>query len=517
MDAVERIVALLSDDSPRKRIAAAVVLGELGAKAPPVISALSKMARDELSAIAEPAVEALGKLGARGALPVLLDALERKDLSHAASEAIAALGEDVLPALRDRMAKATPEMRAAVSGLLPALRGSFAMVLDGLRGQPWDAVSKVALSVRQTARGASPAERKAMARQATSLIKKLRDDEPALRGTIKILGYLELPETVRSIEPFLSSRQTAAVRIEAITALRFALGRKPASKPLHTLIKLLEDPDALVARAARDTLTVVPGVTPSELLRLAQAGGGELALWAIERLRALGASKELASLAGGADRGRAEAAVRALSELPGAGPVLVSAMASVKEEAGAHALAEALERVQISPKEVARLRTAGAAMLKKSFAIARRQLEAVRRADPQGWAQLLRDAARKSPHPEAVWELLARSNQGTPQDRYMHASLLLRGSSLDPHPRARQSDPALAELEKLAASGFALAASISKDRSLGDDARYHAAFHFAEHASPEVRAQGIALLEELSGRRGKLAKAARNKLSLLRA
>jgi len=517
MDAVERIVALLSDDSPRKRIAAAVVLGELGAKAPPVISALSKMARDELSAIAEPAVEALGKLGARGALPVLLDALERKDLSTTASRAIAALGEDVLPALRERMAKATPEMRAAVSGLLPSVRGSFAMVLDGLRGQPWDAVGKVALSVRQTARAASPPERKAMAKQAASFLKKLRDDEPALRGAIKILGYLELPETVKSIEPFLSSRQSPAVRVEAITALRFALGPKPAAKALRTLVKLLEDSDALVARAARDTLTIVPGVTPAELSRLAQAKGGELALWAIERLRALGASKELASLASGSDRGRAEAAVRALSALPGAGPLLVSALASVREETGAHALADALERVQITAKEVAKLRTAGAAMLKKSFAVARRQLEAVRRAEPQEWAQLLRDSARKSPHPEAVWELLARSNQATPQDRYAHASLLLRRSTLDPHPRARQSDPALAEIEKLAASGFAIAAAISKDKAIGDDARYHVAFHFAEHHSPEVRAQGVALLEDLSGGRGKLAKAARNKLALLRA
>jgi hypothetical protein len=307
------------------------------------------------------------------------------------------------------------------------------------------------------------------------------------------------------------------VRVEAITALRFALGPKPAAKTLRALIKLLEDPDPLVARAARDTLTVVPGVTPSELGRLAQSKSAELALWAIERLRALGASKELASIASGSDRARAEAAVRALSALPDAGPVLVSALASVKEEAGAVALAEALERVPITAKEVAKLEKAGAAMLKKSFAIARRQLEAVRRTNPQEWAQLLRDSARKSPHPEAVWELLARSNQATPHDRYAHASLLLRRSTLDPHPRARQSDPALAEMEKLAASGFALAAAISKDRSLEDEARYHAAFHFAEHASPEVRAQGVALLEELSGGRGKIAKAARNKLALLEA
>jgi HEAT repeat protein len=513
MDAVERIVGLLKDDSPRKRIAAAVVLGELGAKAPPVISALSAMARDPLSAIAEPAVEALGKLGAKTALPVLLDALQRKDLSRAASEAIASLGEDALPALRDKLSKATPEVRAAVSGMLPAVRGSFAMVLDGLKGQPWDAVSKVALSVRQTARTAAPSEKAAMAKQAASFLKKLKEDEPALRGAIKILGYLELPETVAVIEPFLSPKQGAAVRVEAITALRFALGPKPKAKSLKAVTKLLEDPDALVARAARDTLTVVPGVTAAELAKYAEGKLAELALWAIERLRALGAAKELAAVAGSADRSRAEAAVKALSGLPGTAPLLVGALAHAKEEPGAHALAEALEKAPLTSKDVARLRAAGAAMLKKSFAIARRQLDPVRRVDPQGWAAILRAAAKNS---EIVSDLLARSNQATPQDRYLHASLLLRRSPLDPHPRARQSDPALAELERLAADGFALAAALAKDKALSDEARYHAGFHFAEHHAPEVRSQGIAILEDLAeGGRGKIKRAAKNKLALL--
>ena len=518
MGEIDRIVALLSDDSPRKRIAAAVVLGELGARAPAVVSALSKMARDPLTAIAEPAIEALGKLGAKGALPALLDAIERKDLSKAAQDAIAALGEDALPALRERLAKASPELRAALSNVLPAVRGSFAMVLEGLRGQPWDAASKVALSVRQTARAAPGKERAAMAKQAAAFVRKLRDDEPALRAAIKILGYLELPDTVPLIEPFLSAKQPAAVRVEAITALRFALGPKPKAKSLEALIKLLEDPDALVARSARDTLTIVPGMTPAELAGLARSPKAELALWAIERLRALGAAKELAQLATAADRARAEAAVRALSELPGAAPLLVSALAGAKEEAGAHALADALERVPLAAKDVAKLRAAGAAMLKKSFAIARRQLDAVRRVDPQGWAQLLREAARRSPRADAILELLARSNQATPQDRYAHASLMLQRSPLDPHPRARQSDPALAELEKLAADGFALAAAIGRDKALADEARYHAAFHLAEHAAPEVRTQGVALLDDLAeGGKGKIRRAAKNKLALLRA
>ena len=490
MDPVDRIVALLTDASPRKRIAAAVVLGELGVKSAPVIAALSALAKEELSALAEPAVEALGRLGARSAMPVLLVALERKDLAQAAAQAIAALG-----------------------GAAPK---SFAAVLDGLRGQHWDAVSKLALMVRPTAREATPAERKSMAKQAAAFLKKLRDDEPALRGAIKILGYLELPETAVLLEMYLAPEQSVPVRVEAITALRFALGQKPAARPLRELVELLEDAEPLVARAARDTLTVVPGVTPAQLLRLSHLKG-EISLWAIDRLHASGAARELAQLANGGDRARAEAAVHALAGLPGSAPLLADALAGATEEAAAHLLAEALERVQVSGRDLAKLREAGAAMLGKSFALARRQLEPVRRADPQGWAKLLREAARKAADParaEAISELLARSSWATPQDRYGHASLLLRRSALDPHPRARQADPALAEMEKLSADGFALAGALEKDRAITDEARYQVGFHFSEHTAPEVRAQGILLLEGLASGRGKIARAAKNKLGL---
>ncbi|HEX9577767.1 MAG TPA: hypothetical protein VF993_08435 [Myxococcales bacterium] len=539
MEMFARILALLDDESPRKRIAAAVVLGELGGRSPAAISGLSRMARDPLAAIAEPAIEALGKLHARGGLPALLDALERKELRKSASEAIAALGEQALPALRERAAKAAPEVRAALSELLPAVHGSFAMVLDGLRGQPWEAVSKVALSVRQSARAAPPAERKAMAAKLLSFLRKagggqlrwptggaaqqrsIGGDEPALRGAIKILGYLELPETATTLQSFLAKKVSAPMRVEAIMALRFALGEKPAPKVLRALIGLLEDPDALVARAARDTLTVVRAgdVLAKELARLAHAKDAELALWAVGILGASAASKELAQIARGSDRARADAAVKALAALPGTGPLLVAALADAREEAGAHALAEALERFQLSAKELAQLRKAGAAMLRKSLAVARRQLDPVRHADPQGWAKVLREAAAKADaaRAEAIREVLVRSPYATEEDRYAQASLLLRRSSLDPHPHARQADPALGALEKLASDGFALALALERDRKISLEARYHVGFHFAEQSVPEVRSQGVSLLEGIAaGGRGKLARAARNKLGLLR-
>src|SRR5690349_24505751 len=98
MDPLERIAKLLDDESPRKRIAAAVVLGELKVKDAGVVARLVQMAKDPIDAYAEAAVEALGSIRALKALPVLFDSLARgKELQAKARAAISELGEDALP------------------------------------------------------------------------------------------------------------------------------------------------------------------------------------------------------------------------------------------------------------------------------------------------------------------------------------------------------------------------------------------------------------------------------------
>ena len=206
MDALHTISKLLDDVSPRKRIAAAVVLGELKVKDAAIVARLVQMAKDPVDAYAEAAIDTLGVLKALKGLPVMLDALGRgKDLAAKARGAIAQLGEDALPEIRARLEGATPEVRAALSAMLPAVGGrqSFEMALEGLRGQPWDAINKVALSVRLEARSMSEAERRVMKTQAEKFLakKKSADDEAALRGVLKIVGYfsgLSSPSVVDS-------------------------------------------------------------------------------------------------------------------------------------------------------------------------------------------------------------------------------------------------------------------------------------------------------------------------------
>jgi len=555
MDPLKQIAALLSDPSPRKRIAAAVVLGELGVKDAGVVSQLVALAKDPVDAYAEAGVEALGRLKALKALPVLFDALSRgRDVREKAKEAIAALGEDALPELRKRLEDAPPEVRAELSALLPSVGGrqSFELALEGLREQSWDAVNRVALSVRHEARAASEAERKVMRTQVEKFLakKKTAEDETALRGALKILGYLELPDAQDTLLGWLGVKQPTAVRVEAVTSLRFALAKGPTRKALRRVMELLLDADAEVSRAARDTLTVlnIGAELAGELAELCGSPQAEVALWAITHLGALAAgrgpaerageagvgarakpsgaaklaAKTLLPVAAGADRARAEAAARVLAALDGGAALLAEALAMAEAEPGAQVVAEQLTPLasKLSKKELQGLLDAGTKNLGKALAVARRQLEPVRAADPGGWAEALRDKRKalekKDPaRAELIAELLGRSAVATAADRYAMAARQFLHQSLDPHPRARQRDPALAELEKLHAEGFPVAATVAKDKQLSDEARYYVGVHFAEKVQFDLKNVGAELLEGLAGGKGKLATAAKNKLELL--
>ncbi len=539
MDPLERIAKLLDDESPRKRIAAAVVLGELKVKDAGVVARLIAMAKDPIDAYAEAGVEALGSIRAVKALPVLFDSLSRgKELQLKARAAIAELGEDALPEIRARLVNATPEVRAVLSQLLPAVGGrqSFEMALEGLRNQPWDAINKVTLSVRQEARSMSEAERRVMKTQCEKFLakKKSADDEPAVRGIIKILGFLELADTQDLIITYLGHTQPPAIRMEATTALRFALARGPSKKALRRLMELLLDADPLVGRAARDSLTVlkIGSEFSDELAELCASEIGEVALWAIGHLGALavsekGAAGKLAArtllpVARSAERARAEAASKVLAQLPGGDSLLAEALAEAEDETGAQVLADVLAPLSaaLAKKDVKRLLEAGGKNLTQHLAVARKQLEPVRAADPEAWAEVLREKAKslqkKDPaRAEAIGQLLGRSMVATAADRFGLVVQQLSHSSLDPHPRARQRDPALAELEKLHKEGFKIGDAVAKDKKVTEEARYYVGVHFAEKPLFELKNLGAELLEGLAGGKTKIARAAKNKLKLL--
>jgi HEAT repeat protein len=533
MDAIGKIAELLKDESIHKRMAAAVVLAELKPKDASVVSALVEAAKDPSEGLAAAALAALGQIGSMKALPVMIESLSRSgDVGKEAARAVGALGEDALPAVKEYLKDAAPEVRAAVAGAVDIRGGkqSLEIALEGLRGQSWDTANRVTLALRQEIKDLKEADRKSLLKQVEKFVelKRVQEDETALRAGLKVLGFLELPDATETLLAHVSSRKATSVRAEAITALRFASAGGPTRKALRRLMELLEDADTLVARSARDTLTVLP-LSPElaeDLAECTTAANPEVAFWAITRLGGMGgkvAEKALVPVASGKDRTRAQAAAKAIAALPEGEKLLAAALADADEEVGAQVLAEALQPLskKLSRKEIAALLKAGTKDLKDSVALARRKLDPVRDADPQGWVEAIRGAAeaqvKKEPgKAEALYALLTRSPLGTPDDRYAYAKLMLARSSKDPHPKARQRDPALQELQKLATDGFPLAQTLGKEKSLDDEDRYYLGFHFAESHVPEEQGVGYDLLEALSKKgKGKLAKAAKNKLALL--
>jgi HEAT repeat protein len=534
MDTVKRIADLLKDPSPEKRIAASVVLGELKEKDPHVISGLCEMARDPVEAFSSAAVRALGEIGSMKALPALLDALEHGgETERLAGKAIASLGAGALPAIKDRLAKATPEVRAALSQVLPALGGkqSFELALQGLHDQTYEAANRVALSIRHELKGASDADKKAMRSQVEKFLglKRTRENEVATRSALKILGFLEVPEVAETLLGYLGAKQPSAIRAEAATSLRFALGEKPTKKAINRLVEMLEDEDPIVSRAARDTLTTLkfgPELA-DELDLLTRSKDAEVGRWAIGRLGELGgkaAAKALVPIAAGPDRARAQVAAKAIAALPDGVTLLCDALVNAREEVGAQVLAETLFPLakSLGKKDLARLSKAGIAALKASAGLGRRKLDPVREADPQSWAtavrkQALTFAKREPGKAISLYGSLSRSPMAEPDDRYSLATLQLARSPKNPHPKARAQDPAIGELERLATNGFPLAKRLLKDGAVTDEGRLYVAFHFAEKPGFKEQSVGVALLEALAskGAKNKFAKAAKNKLALL--
>src|ERR1700722_10102026 len=136
MSEVDKIVTLLASDAVEKRIAAAIVLGEIRAKGAHVTDALAQTLDSGIALLERHALEALARVGAKRAVPRIIPLLGARDedVRRAAVEAMASIGDDVLPTLRARMTEASPEERRSIDAILAALGGkdAFHVLLGGL-------------------------------------------------------------------------------------------------------------------------------------------------------------------------------------------------------------------------------------------------------------------------------------------------------------------------------------------------------------------------------------------------
>jgi HEAT repeat protein len=570
MSEVDKIVELLSSDAVEKRIAAAIVLGEIRAKGAHVAEALTGALDSDIPLLQRHALEALGRVGAKKAATKILPLLAARedDVRRAAVEAIVSIGDDVLPTLRARMVDANADERRSIDAVLAALGGkdAFHVLLGGLASSDAESAKAAAIGVRQRVKDADARQRRSYLSEAEKFLEKqtkagAAQPVGAIAAGVKILGYLEDEKAIPTLIAFTSAKGNApAVRQEALIALRFLLGADSkklggeAKKVIGALVDAAEDPDRALSQTALHTLAgvTIPDEALKRLEKIVLHPDLERARFVMEMLgRQEGpeSAKALVKvLATTKDKRRAEIAASCLvataegvppppgstrhlgdghgAASPGLVPVREQAVAPL-----ARALLETddadrawLLRNVLKPSAKRVSAATRKEMLElgiKRLAAGDRNWEALvaiaRDADPVAAAEAMREVAhklRKSNPDKAltVLRVLCRSEGSTDEDRYALASAELARGAKDTRAAARAGDESLRLLGSLLDRGVDVGAKLRKDKSLELDHLYYVGFHFSEEGHP----LGEELLRIVAdeGGRAKIGKMARSKLAL---
>ncbi len=534
MSEVLKIVKLLGSPALEKRIAAAIVLGELKAKGPEVVAGLGQALESDVPLLQRHALEALAEIGSKKVLPQIFALLEKADddVRRAAIKAIASVGEEALPLIKARMAQCSPHERQVLSAALAELGGkdAFGTLVLGLASSDPEAAQRAALAVRQQVKDADARTKKSYMATIERFLhdKKAAHSAGAIAAAVKILGYFEDEATVPMLLDYAGDPKAhASVRKEAIIAFRFALTKTKASaKVTDALVECAGAPDGALAITALHTLGSLDlgPDGPKRLAKLAAHPDFERARFVIEHLGRLGgpdACRTLVSIVTSSDKRYAELATQAIAGKEEAVQALARAVLETKDRDRAWTIRNVLRPMakKVTPALRKELLAVAMDRLRDGELGWEAALDVVRDADPDGTAEALRALAgklRKGKNEDkaaVVLRLLAKTDRATDDDRYELAILELGKSNKDTRPASRAADESLRALTALRRRGFDVARALRKDRGLSMDDLYYVGFHFSEEGEP----LGAELLEEVVKKAGrtKVGKMAKNKLALV--
>jgi HEAT repeat protein len=532
MDLTRKITSLLSEDAVEKRVAAAIVLGELKVKSPDAVAGLAKLLKSPVPLLQRHALEALTRIGAKKSLgdvfPLLVSS--DADVRGSAARAVASVGEGVVPTIRKRMSTADPEMRRALDAILADLGGkeAFTTLLEGLSSGAGEEAKAAALAVRQKVKSATAAQRKGYLAETEKYLKiqkRMGGAETAVAAAIKILGFLEDERALPTLLAYATSeREPPLVRHEALIALRFALSKKSAAKVTSALVDAAASPDRALAQTALHTLgsLELDADQAKKLEKLVAHPDLERARFVIEHLgrqKGADAARVLVKLLASGDKSRAQVAAGALAQNDEPVPLLARALLEAKEPDRAWVLRNVLKpnAKKIAPAVRKQLLEAAVDELSAQNPRYEALLDIARDADPEGTAEALRALAqklRKAADERAltIYGILCRSDRATDDDRYARAALVLARSGRDTRPAARAGDEALRQFGTLLDRGYDVARAMRSDKKVDLEQMYYVGFHFAEQGHP-IGEELLGLVVKKGGR-AKVARMAKNKLAL---
>lgn len=379
----------------------------------------------------------------------------------------------------------------------------------------------------------------------------LRDPEvargvAALGALLRLIGYLARPETQPLLLGYAGADHPRPIRLAAIAGLRRIVAHGEArgtEKVIEAMIELADGDDPAVAQAAVDTLrgARIPEALAKRFAALARSSNVAAQKLAMERLPAgggAGAIKALIEALGGDDPTARDAAGRGLAKAPEAVLPTTRALLAASDEQVARryagvlrshrghvsqqAIDELVDRVRQDMERHARGKTtADQIVLERVIA------ELIADLAPARHVELLFERARRlrkaGKSVEAFGSLkpLLRSRADIDtaiddEQRFLLAVLALEAAGDGLLRTTRTDDPVFEQFARLAAKGFPVARRLAREHDVSDDAIYALGFRLLESGAPGHEDLGAELLQGIIDERprGKLAKAARNKLKL---
>lgn len=535
---IDKITALLESEDTERQVAAAIVLGELHAKGPKVVKALCAALDTGGPLLQRHALAALTRIGAKRAVEPCLTLLSSHDggVRAAAVEALVSVGDSVVPDVEKRLPLSEGAERQALDAVLARLGGkeAFSALLAGLEDADDQAATAAAVALRAQVKAADGRARKSYLSQLEKVLARQgKRDEPnvaAVKAALKIIGYLEEPKAVGTLQGYAASKkQPPAVRQEALIALRFTLGGakggKLDTKLINALVAAAEDDDRALAQTALITLAglELPARTAGRLHPLLEHPDADRAKFVIDMLahrKSADAAELLVQVLCEGEMRRARLAADALRGRTDAVDGLVDAVTGDHDKERSRLIARTLQPMigEMKTGHQQKLVNAVTSRLEKGEPGWQSPLELIREANPDKTAKALKalyEKLKRRKPPEratAVLRMICRGEMASHEDRYELASRLLAESHRDTSPAARRNDDALAQLERLLNSGYDVVKALGKDRSVDLETLYYVGFHFIELGHPA----GEDLLNQVIDKAGrkKIAKMAKNKLSL---
>lgn len=526
----KKLLELLAPEQPADlRLAAVRVLKALGEKDGDVGSALLPLLDEADPALKLEAVQTLGQIRHRPALPALLSLIEHGGpAGEAAAYAVAGLGEKGLAALHVLMPKVAPGIRRYLGAALASVASATAERLSVLQDKDAGVVEAALRSLQEQLPAQKPTAKKEFFEQ---LLKLAGQTKPPLSAAtelavLRLLAALDDPKAAKAFWPRLAPEKPAEVRAVALQTLGAWLD-SATPEQCGQLFRCALDQDFRIASLAQLLLRKLPTTKENqkrwlELLQAPDVSVRRLALEKLGDLDSKEAAEALAQQLRHPDQPLRDAALARLVRWTAGRKLL--AVALLKEDSSDRlwALARPLSKhfhqfPSEARKEVFR---AACAFLEKDDRRADPLFYVLREADPKELRELLEEKAealrKKKCYGQALHylKLMARDPAlGFPL-RFEMAGCGLKVSPQELNEEARKADPCLHQFALLAQQDeAALVRAIDQAKWIEPDDLYYLGFHFSEMEKPYWRLASE-LLERVVKRapKSKTAQAAKAKL-----